>query len=174
LNGSDYGLEKVGKVPILGLPEGEYLHPGSYSCPGCGEFLALRHVLKALAKKVILVIPAGCIPSVAGLFPRTAFKVSVLNIAFEVRARIYVSGDLWENYIGAAGWTENDPLVSLDALKRYYDEEHFDAQVAVKAARSQGRRVAELAILIKAGALQFLEKLKKDDMYVAFVERLQR
>jgi ribosome-associated translation inhibitor RaiA len=81
---------------------------------------------------------------------------------------------LWENYIGAAGWTENDPLVSLDALKRYYDEEHFDAQVAVKAARSQGRRVAELAILIKAGALQFLEKLKKDDMYVAFVERLQR
>jgi multimeric flavodoxin WrbA len=86
---------------------------------------------------------------------------------------VYVSGDMWENYIGAAGWTENDPLVTLDALKRYYDEGHFDAQVAVKAARSQGRRVAELAILIKAGALQFLEQLQRDDMYVALIKRLQ-
>ena len=76
-------------MPILGLPEEEYLYPGFASCPGCCEFLALRHCLKGLTRarhKVILVIPAGCIPSVAGLFPRISYRVSVLNIAFEAAA----------------------------------------------------------------------------------------
>jgi len=76
----------VSKTPILGLPEEEYLYPGFASCAGCGSFLALRHSLKALGKKAILVIPAGCTPSVAGLFPRISFRVSVLNMAFEAAA----------------------------------------------------------------------------------------
>jgi len=73
-------------VPILGLPEKEYMYLGFYSCPGCGEFLALRHCLKALGDKTIVAIPAGCIPTVAGLFPRISYRVSVLNIAFEAAA----------------------------------------------------------------------------------------
>jgi pyruvate ferredoxin oxidoreductase beta subunit len=73
-------------MPILGLPEKEYLYPGFASCAGCGSFLALRHSLKALGEKAIAVIPAGCIPSVAGLFPRISYRVSVLNIAFEAAA----------------------------------------------------------------------------------------
>jgi len=73
-------------MAILGLPEEEYLVPGYGSCPGCGEYLALRHCLKALGKKTILIIPAGCIPSVGGLFPRTAYKVPALHIAFEATA----------------------------------------------------------------------------------------
>jgi multimeric flavodoxin WrbA len=96
----------------------------------------------------------------------------IINHALSM-GNVYISGDMWENYIGAAGWTENDPLSTLDALKRYFEEEHVDAQITARAARSQGRRVAQLAILIRAGALQFMDQLKKDDLYAAFVKRLQ-
>jgi pyruvate ferredoxin oxidoreductase beta subunit len=74
------------KLTILGLPEKEYLYSGFNSCPGCGEFLALRYCLKALGDKAIVVLPAGCITSVFGLFPRSSFRISVLNMAFEAAA----------------------------------------------------------------------------------------
>jgi len=76
------------KMDILGLPEEEYLHPGFGSCPGCGSFLALRHTLKALGKKAILVIPAGCTAATTGLFPKTPFKVPVFETAFETTASL--------------------------------------------------------------------------------------
>jgi len=60
-------------MSILSLPEEEYLYPGCGSCPGCGSLLALRHTLKALGKKTIFIIPAGCIAAVTGLFPKTPF-----------------------------------------------------------------------------------------------------
>ncbi len=90
-----------------------------------------------------------------------------------VMGNVYISGDTWQNYIGAAGWTEGDPLATLDALKRYYEDKHFDAETAVTAARSQGRRVAQLALMLKAGALTYIEQLKKEKIYTAFCDRLK-
>jgi pyruvate ferredoxin oxidoreductase beta subunit len=83
-------LKVVGdkKMSILGLPEEEYLYPGFGGCPGCGSFLALRHVMKALGKKTIFVIPAGCIAATTGLFPKTPFKVPMFETAFETTASL--------------------------------------------------------------------------------------
>jgi pyruvate ferredoxin oxidoreductase beta subunit len=73
-------------MPILGLPEEEYMLPGYGSCPGCGLFLTTRHVLKALGRRTLMVIPAGCISAAPGLFPKIGFGVPTLNIAFEATA----------------------------------------------------------------------------------------
>lgn len=73
-------------MPILGLPEEEYLYPGYGSCPGCGLYLTTRHALKALGHRTLMVIPAGCISAAPGLFPKIPFKIPVLNIAFESTA----------------------------------------------------------------------------------------
>jgi len=74
---------EVRNMTILGLPEEEYVMSGNASCPGCGAALALRHVLKALGKRTVLVIPACCTSVIQGLYPRSGIGVPVLNMAFE-------------------------------------------------------------------------------------------
>jgi len=75
-------------MSILGLPEEEHLLPGCGSCPGCGSLLALRHTMKALGRKTILVIPAGCLAAVTGLFPKTPLRVPMFETAFETTASL--------------------------------------------------------------------------------------
>lgn len=81
-----------------------------------------------------------------------------------------ISGDPWESYIGASGWTRDS--TAKDAIRRLYDEGDFDAKVAVKAARSLGRRVVQLALLIKTGGEQLREILETDGGYGQFLRRL--
>jgi multimeric flavodoxin WrbA len=80
------------------------------------------------------------------------------------------SGDLLESYIGASGWTRGS--AAKDALRKLYEQEDFDAQVAVRAARSLGKRVVQLALLIKAGGQQHREMLENDGGYSQFLKRL--
>ena len=40
---------------ILGLNEKEYFASGHRACPGCGQSLAVRHVLKAAGENTIIV-----------------------------------------------------------------------------------------------------------------------
>ncbi len=77
------GRSKKMKLP---LPEEEYLTPGNLGCQGCGGVLALRYTLKALGKKVIMVIPACCWAVIAGFYPYTVLKVPSTQIAFEATA----------------------------------------------------------------------------------------
>lgn len=60
------------------------------------------------------------------------------------------TGDQWECYIGAGGWTFNE--TDKDAIKKHYEQGDLDAQVSVRAATSVGRRCAELALLLLEGA----------------------
>ncbi len=55
---------------------------GNPACQGCGALLALRHVLKALGKNSILVIPAGCTSIISGFGLKATFNVPVLHMAF--------------------------------------------------------------------------------------------
>ena len=71
---------------VLGLPTSELLLKGNASCPGCGAAITLRHVLKAFGPKTILIIPACCTSVIAGPYPKTAFNVPVLHIAFAASA----------------------------------------------------------------------------------------
>jgi len=73
-------------MSIKGLPRREFILPGTAACPGCGLTLALRHVLKALGDRTILVVPAGCTSVIQGVAPNSSFAVPTLNIAFAASA----------------------------------------------------------------------------------------
>ena len=81
-----------------------------------------------------------------------------------------ISGDPWESYIGASGWTRNSG--AKNAIRKLYEEGDFDAEVAVKAARSLGRRVVQLALLIKTGGEHHRQMLESDGGYRQFLMRL--
>jgi len=95
----------------------------------------------------------------------------IINHAL-IMGNIVISGDPWESYIGGAGWTEK--VSGKDALKSLYEKKSFDAEAAVKSARSLGKRVAELALIIKAGAMHYLNRLEKDPMFKPFVKRIKQ
>ena len=64
------------------VSEEKLLLPGHSACAGCGPAINIRHVLGALTaatpeSKIVLVIPASCWTIIAGIFPVSAFGVSV-------------------------------------------------------------------------------------------------
>ena len=93
----------------------------------------------------------------------------LMNHAY-ISGGVYSSGDMWENYIGAGGWTAN--VADTDALKKQYEAEEFDAVTAVKACRSLGKRCVELGVVIQAGALQHKEIFDSQPIYAPFAKRL--
>jgi len=73
-------------VKLKELPREEYLLRGHAACAGCGAALALRHTLKALGRRSILVIPACCTSIIQGPYPKTAVRVPLFNIVFAAAA----------------------------------------------------------------------------------------
>lgn len=70
------------------IPHEEYIDPGHSACPGCGEPLAMRYLLKALGPNTIINVPAGCAAVVPGVWPRNAIKVPFVDHAFECTAAV--------------------------------------------------------------------------------------
>jgi multimeric flavodoxin WrbA len=95
----------------------------------------------------------------------------IINHAL-LMGNVVISGDYWESYIGAAGWTEN--RIEKDSLKKLFEEKSFDAEAAVRASRSIGKRVAQLALIIKVGALYLIDYLKDDPYLKPFISRIKR
>lgn len=83
----------------------------------------------------------------------------IINHALTM-GNIVVSGDASDSYIGCGAWTENK--VAKDALETLYGENSIDAEVAVNASRTLGKRVAELALILKTGALSYIDYLSSD------------
>ena len=81
-----------------------------------------------------------------------------------------VAGDLWQSYLGAAGWTRDQS--NKDSLRRLYDEGEADAEIAVTAADGLGKRVVQMALVIKSGGLIHREMLEEDGSYTVFLSRL--
>jgi multimeric flavodoxin WrbA len=81
-----------------------------------------------------------------------------------------VAGDLWQSYLGAAGWTRDQSR--KDSLRRLYDEGEADAEIAVIAADGLGKRVVQMALVIKSGGLIHREMLEEDGSYTVFLSRL--
>jgi len=65
---------------IKDIPTEEDIFPGTPACAGCGGLLALRHCLKALGKKVVIVNAAGCF-TLLSIYPFTPFQNSWLYTA---------------------------------------------------------------------------------------------
>jgi pyruvate/2-oxoacid:ferredoxin oxidoreductase beta subunit len=66
--------------------EEEFLSSGHFACPGCGETLAFRHVLKALGRSVAVITTAGCGSVVDGYWPLSASKVPFFHCSFGTAA----------------------------------------------------------------------------------------
>ncbi|MHA1410573.1 MAG: thiamine pyrophosphate-dependent enzyme, partial [Candidatus Odinarchaeia archaeon] len=60
--------------------------PGNASCAGCGASLSLRHTLKALGEKTIMVLPASCTAVIQSLYPFSSVNIPVVNCAFAASA----------------------------------------------------------------------------------------
>lgn len=88
-----------------------------------------------------------------------------------VMGGIPVTGDPWESYIAAAGWTRCAD--GKDALRRLVQEGDPDALVTMRAARSLGRRVAQMALLIRTGGQALYDELAADGGYGIFLRRLR-
>ncbi len=82
-----------------------------------------------------------------------------------------VTGDMWETYIGAGGWTKNRG--ERDAMKRLAEEGDLAAQAAVKAARSLGRRAVETATVLLSGLIACRDTLIGDPLYGCIYRRLE-
>ncbi|MBI5077036.1 pyruvate ferredoxin oxidoreductase [Candidatus Falkowbacteria bacterium] len=59
------------------------LNPGHSSCAGCGEILAMRHVLDAAGSNTIIVNATGCSEVTTSKFPTSSFKVPWIHANFE-------------------------------------------------------------------------------------------
>ncbi len=70
----------------LTIPQEELMSSGHIGCLGCGATLAMRYLLKALGKRTMVTIPAGCIAIMSGVYPRSFLKVPLLDVAFETTA----------------------------------------------------------------------------------------
>ncbi len=61
---------------------------GSLSCAGCGSILAVRLALKALGKRTIAIIPAGCMSAVNCFLPQIPFRIPMFVSPFAATAAI--------------------------------------------------------------------------------------
>ncbi|MEM2874893.1 MAG: hypothetical protein QW567_02575, partial [Candidatus Hadarchaeales archaeon] len=60
---------------MTAVPDEELFAPGHRACAGCGEALAIRLILKALGKNVIVSSPTGCMEVISTPYPETAWRV---------------------------------------------------------------------------------------------------
>ncbi len=78
-----------------------------------------------------------------------------------------VSGDGWESYLGACGWTRADR--NPEAIQKLHEAGEPDAVVAVKSARSLGKRTTEVGLLLRVGRTHMEDFLRSDPSYRPFL-----
>jgi len=83
---------------------------------------------------------------------------------------IPVSGDGWQSYIGACGWTENS--LDYDSFAKLKKEENRDLAITLTAAKSVVKRAIEMSAIVKKGVSQLQEKLSVDKRYRPYIERM--
>jgi pyruvate ferredoxin oxidoreductase beta subunit len=81
-------MADVVKKEIAGIPDEEHLAAGHSACIGCGEAIAIRHVLKAAGKDTIVIQATGCPEVFTTLYPYTSWNVPWIHVAFENAAAV--------------------------------------------------------------------------------------
>jgi pyruvate ferredoxin oxidoreductase beta subunit len=74
-------------VPKL-MNQKEPIVSGHRACQGCAEVLAVRYVLKALGRNVIVSNATGCMEIISTPFPSTAWEIPWIHVAFENAAAV--------------------------------------------------------------------------------------
>lgn len=112
----------------------------------------------------------GAIAQGAHLFSGQEHTITdIINHAL-IMGCVPVTGDMWQAYTGAGGWTYNEN--GKDAIKKQVEEGKNDAIVAVTASRTLAKRAVELAMILKNGGLAKQDFLSKDPIYKPFVDRI--
>jgi multimeric flavodoxin WrbA len=113
----------------------------------------------------------GAITQGSHLFAGQELAIAFLHQHTVLLNCIPVSGDGWESYLGAAGWTraKKEP----DALAQEYSREELDARVAVRACETLVRRCVEMALIVKVGGRALKGDLAADPAYGPFLGNLQ-
>lgn len=65
------------------MPFNHLLNPGHSACAGCGEILAMRHVLEAAGPNTIVANATGCSEVTTSRYPTSSFKVPWIHANFE-------------------------------------------------------------------------------------------
>lgn len=73
---------------IKGISKEEFFMSGHAACLGCGEAIAIRHVMKAAGKNTVVCQATGCPEVYSTVFPLTAWKVPYIHAAFETAASV--------------------------------------------------------------------------------------
>ncbi len=84
---------------------------------------------------------------------------------------IPVVGDMWESYIGAAGWTNNK--INRNAMEKDFKKGNFDTRVAVEASEKLVKRAVEMAAIIKSGLKKHKKQLIKDSHYIPVLDKIK-
>ncbi len=84
---------------------------------------------------------------------------------------IPVVGDMWESYIGAAGWTNNK--INRNAMEKDFKKGKFDTRVAVEASEKLVKRAVEMAAIIKSGLKKHKKQLIKDSHYIPVLDKIK-
>jgi pyruvate ferredoxin oxidoreductase beta subunit len=100
------------------MPFKYLINPGHSACAGCGELLAMRHVLEAAGKNTIVANATGCSEVTTTKFPTSAFKVPWVHANFE-NAIAVASGVL--SALKAKGEDENVNLLAWGGDGATYD-----------------------------------------------------
>ena len=66
----------------------EFFSAGHRACQGCGEVLALRHLLKGLGPDTVVANATGCMEIISSCYPTTAWKTPYIHVAFENAAAV--------------------------------------------------------------------------------------
>jgi pyruvate/2-oxoacid:ferredoxin oxidoreductase beta subunit len=64
----------------------DVMRSGHAACPGCGQAISMRLVLRAIGTKVIVITVPSCVSVIAGPFPHAVADVPYYHAAFEVAA----------------------------------------------------------------------------------------
>jgi pyruvate ferredoxin oxidoreductase beta subunit len=73
---------------IKDVPKEEYFAPGNRLCAGCTAATAIRQILKASGRNVVVVTATGCVEVATSYFPQSAWRVPWVHIAFENAAAV--------------------------------------------------------------------------------------
>ena len=68
--------------------ENEMFTPGHRACPGCGMAVAVRLILEAVGRNVIIVTPTGCLETFTSPFAQTPWTVPWVHSLFENGAAV--------------------------------------------------------------------------------------
>ncbi len=70
------------------VPKSEHFAPGHRACMGCGEALAVRHVMKVLGRNVIVANATGCLEIISSQIPQSSWEVPWIHTLFENTAAV--------------------------------------------------------------------------------------